>query len=107
MWFANFLAGFMLLFFGLIIKYLKAVDLIAGVNTATKEERAKLDEEALSSFVGNMLISCSLILFVGGALPIIFDVPEYLASVSWVIFVLIIVSGVIYANTGNRFKKNT
>lgn len=106
MWFANFIAGFMLLFFGLIIRFFKAVDLIAGVNTATKEERAKLDEEALSKFVGNMLISSAIILFAGGAISLAFALPDYITSVSWVIFVLIIVSSVIYMNTGNRFKKN-
>ena len=106
MWFANFLAGFILLPFGLLIRFFNAVDLIAGVNTASKVERAEIDEKALSRFVGNMLISVSVILFAGGALPLIFSVPDYISSVSWVIFVVIILSSVIYANTGNRFKKN-
>jgi hypothetical protein len=105
MWFANFIAGFILLIFGLIIRFLKAVDLIAGINAATMEERAKYDEEALSKFVGNMLICAAFILFAGGAVSIILGLPDYIAGASWVMFVLIILSGVIYMNTGNRFKK--
>ncbi|MDF2591771.1 MAG: hypothetical protein K0S75_1237 [Clostridia bacterium] len=105
MWLANFIAAFMLLIFGLILRLFKAVNLISGYNTATAEERAKYDEEALSKFVGNMFIYSAVILFVGGTLSLAFAIPDYLTGVSWVTFVLIMLFGVIYMNTGNRFKK--
>jgi membrane protein YqaA with SNARE-associated domain len=102
---ANFLGGFTTLFLGLIIRFLKASSLIAGYNTASKEEKAKYDEEKLTEFVGNMLIVSSIILLLGGFLTIIISTPLCVVFISWALFLLIIIGGVIYMNTGNRFKK--
>jgi hypothetical protein len=102
---SNFLGGFLVLIFGLIIRFLKVSWLIAGFNTASKEEKAKYDEEKLTGFVGDMMIISSAILIIGGLLAIFISKPFVVMSISWALFMIIIVGGVIYMNTGNRFKK--
>ena len=102
---SNFLGGFIVLLFGLIIRFLKTSGLIAGFNTASEEEKAKYDEEKLTKFVGNMLIVSSLILLFGGVLTLFISKPFLVMAISWVLFMMIIIAGVIYMNTGNRFKK--
>jgi Ca2+-dependent lipid-binding protein len=105
MWLANFLGGGTILFLGLIIRLFKASNLLAGYNTASKEERAKYDEEKLTSFMGNLLMTSSIILIIGGFLSAFTNIPEYLIAISWVLFLIIIIGSVVYMNTGNRFKK--
>jgi len=102
---ANFLGGFTTLLMGLIIRFLKASSLIAGYNTAPKEEKAKYDEGKLTKFVGNMLIVLSIILLLGGLFTMIISTPLWAVFISWALFLIITIGGVIYINTGNRFKK--
>lgn len=83
----------------------KANFLIAGYNTASKSEKEKIDEKRLSKFMGKFL-------FVLGLIQLILPITEILGikikglifSVS-IIFFIVTISGVIYMNTGNRFKK--
>jgi len=91
-----------LLLIGLSIPLLrgKGGNLIAGYNMMPPEKKAEYDEKALCKFIGKIL------LFVGLTTPL-----AGVTSPSWVIFVYIAliiglcVFSVIYANTGNRFKK--
>ena len=57
MWISNLLGGAMMLFFGFIVRFMKASGLIAGYNTMSKEEKAKYDEEKLTRFVGDPYLS--------------------------------------------------
>ncbi len=101
---ANFSGGLIVLVLGLIVRFLKADFLIAGYNTSSEEEKSKYDKDKLTKFVGNMLIVSALCLLIGGIFVLIINKPIYSLGVSWSAFLLIIVSGLIYMNTGNRFK---
>jgi membrane protein YqaA with SNARE-associated domain len=105
MWVANLLGGTITLFLGLIIRIFKASGLIAGYNTASKEEKSKYNEEKLTKYVGNMLIVSSIILLIGGFLSVFAIIPNYLVSISWVLYSIVIIGGVVYMNAGDRIKK--
>lgn len=98
MWTTNILGGTVTLFVGIIIRVFNASGLIAGYNTASAAEQALYDERAMTRFVGNLLIAASGILIAGGLLPAV-------AIVSWLIFLAVIIGGVVYMNTGDRFKR--
>lgn len=95
--------GLLLLVLGYLIKYKKWSWMIAGYNTSSKEEKEKYDELALCSFIGSFLFLLACILFVG-ALGSYLG-AYWLISFSWFLFTVIIIMGVVYMNTGNRFKK--
>lgn len=105
MWIANALGGITMLLTGLIVRFAKASGLIAGFNTMPKEEKAKYDEEAMTRFVGNLLMASSVVILLPLAFLSFTEDPERLIGGSWALFVAIIVGGVVYANTGNRFLK--
>lgn len=100
-----FLAPILLWGLAIVIGSGKANFLIAGYNTASKEEKEKIDKKKLSRFMGKFL-------FILGAIQLILPITEILKieydglvfSVS-VIFILVTLGGVIYMNTGDRFKK--
>lgn len=96
-WIANILGGTVILFLGIIIRVFNASGLIAGYNTASAEEKAKYDERALTKFVGGLLIAASVILLARGILPAV-------AGISWALFMAIVIGGVVYMNTGERFR---
>jgi hypothetical protein len=98
MWVANILGGAVMLLVGLVIRAGNATSLIAGYNTASAEEKAKYDERALTKFVGGLLIAASVILLAGGMLPAV-------AGISWALFMAIVIGGIVYMNTGNRFRR--
>lgn len=87
------------------MRVFKLSNLIAGYNTASKEEKAKYDEEKLTKFVGNLLIVSSLVLLLGGMLALLVSNKAAVVNISWILFSLVIFGGVIYMNTGNRFRK--
>ena len=105
MWLSNIAGGSIVLFFGLLVRVFKMSGLIAGYNTASREEKAKYSEEKLTRYIGNILITSSLVLILGGLLSALESVPDYPAVISWVLFALIITGGLIYINTGDRVKK--
>ena len=99
----NLLIGIILFFMGFITKFFKTGLLISGYNTASEEEKAKYDKEKLTKFAGNMLMVSSAIPLIGGLIiGKINIIPFYVVNIPWVI---IIIGGVIYMNTGGRFKK--
>lgn len=106
MWASNVVGGIGILVIGLIIRLAKASSLIAGYNTMPKHEKAKYDEEALTRFVGNMLIVAVVLLLLPlVAVPFVDAMPAWVVPVSWGLFVAVIIGGMVYANTGNRFRK--
>ncbi len=77
--------------------------LIAGYNTAPKEEKAKYDERALCRFMGKLmftLAACQGVMALGGLMD-----RMWLFGVGLAAFLVAVLACVIYANTGNRFKK--
>ena len=89
--------------FGIILCSGRGVDMIAGFNTASPEERAKWDEKALCRGVGIllfMIVGCCILISVGAVL----DVPV-LRWVGYVLLAVVAVGGMIYINKSKRFKK--
>ena len=82
----------------------KGAFLIAGYNTMTRDEKAKYDKNALCRFVGWLLIiSASCMLLVPAA---IYLEIVWLTYCGTAIILVITIGAAIYANTGNRFRKN-
>jgi hypothetical protein len=81
----------------------KGAFLIAGYNTMGNEERAKYDEKALCRSVGWLLIGISFCISLIPA-GIYFEL-SWLTYCGIALILLGTVGYVIYANTGNRFRK--
>ena len=102
---ANLFGGVLCLIIGIIIRTGKANFLIAGYNTMSKEEKAKWDAKVMSSFTGWLLIIPSIVLLLG-CIPIWFNVfPLVFLAVTWVVFTVAILGGVVYTNLSSRFKR--
>ena len=81
----------------------KGANLIAGYNTASREDKAKTDEKkllkAMSVFMF-VLAGCFLV----SALSQVFNVKA-LIWIGQALFVVSLIIGLIYLNTGDRFRK--
>ena len=81
----------------------KGAFLIAGYNTAGREERAKYDEKALCRFMGKLmfvLAGCFFVIILGNILK-----QMALVWCGIALILAICLAAIIYANTGNRFKR--
>ena len=88
---------------GIILWNGKGSCLIAGYNTSSKTEKSKYDEKALCRFVAKLM-------FFYSACFVLVAVSTWLEAMTLyysliVLFLIITFAAVIYANTGNRFKK--
>ena len=94
----------LLLILGLYLLQGKGAILIAGYNTLPKEEKEKYDEVALCKATGKLVlaIAFSMTLIFAG----IFLVVSALVTAGTVLLVVTILFGLIYMNTGNRYKKD-
>ena len=97
--------GLALLFavFGIILWKGKGAWLIAGYNVSSDAEKSKYDEKTLCRFVAKLMFfytACFVLLAVSTWL-------DFMALYYCVIalFLVVTIAAVIYANTGNRFKK--
>ena len=105
---ANLIGGILCLIIGLVIQTGKAGFLIAGYNTMSKEDQAKYDIKALSKFVGLVLITIPSIILLLASIPIFLNFyPIAVMAISWGVFMVFILVGLIYLNTGSRFKHST
>ena len=89
--------------FGVILCSGRGVDMIAGFNTASPEERAKWNEKALCRGVGILLfviVGCCILTTVGAIL----DVPVLVWGGQAACYGSA-VCGLIYINKSKRFKK--
>ena len=88
---------------GIIFASGKGANLIAGYNTASREEKAKTDEKkllkAMSVFMF-VLAGCFLV----SALSQVFHVNT-LIWIGQALFAAALIAGLIYLNTGDRFRK--
>ncbi|MDR3149424.1 MAG: DUF3784 domain-containing protein [Oscillospiraceae bacterium] len=73
--------------------------LIAGYNTLPQREKEKFDASRLSKFIGKVLLPVGVLTF-GIGFGWSWFVPVYIAAV-----IVIVTAAIIYANTGNRFKR--
>ncbi len=88
---------------GIILWNGKGAWLIAGYNTSSKTEKSKYDEKALCRFVAKLM-------FFYTACFVFVAVSTWLEATALyycliVLFLVGTVAAIIYANTGNRFKK--
>jgi amino acid permease len=96
-----------LLILGFILRSGKGDWLISGYNTLSEKEKNQYDRVAVCKFTGNLIISFAIIFF------IIVICDRYIKSsyknilviVLIALGVIVMVGGVIYANTGNKFLK--
>ena len=90
---------------GVVLLCGKGAFLIAGYNTMSKAEKDAIDEKRLCQFMGKLM----LVLAACWCVITLFEVrgPMSLFWVAVAAFLAITFGAVIYANTGNRFKKET
>lgn len=103
---ALFLAPVILSILGIIIGSGKGGSLIAGYNTLDKSEQDKYDKDRYFKFMGKFLF---LLAGIELLLPIskIFNIGDFKVIVIGIniIFAIVVIGGIIYMNTKNRFKK--
>ena len=97
--------GIVALFLVLGIVFLKGKGafLIAGYNTASPEEKARIDEKKLCRYMGRMMLAlaaCWLVL----ASSEIFQ-TMVLFWVGFALFFVVIIVGIILLNTGGRIQR--
>lgn len=96
----------LLLLIGWLIKYKKATWLISGYNTSSREEKQKYDVEKLCKYMGNFLFSLSsLLIIMAIAVSLASNYENEITTFGFVVFVITLIIGIIYLNTGNRLKK--
>jgi uncharacterized membrane protein YgdD (TMEM256/DUF423 family) len=88
---------------GIVFSMGKGAFLIAGYNTMPRAEKAKYDTDALCRFMGKMMfvLALSQVFWLLGSLL----ETGWLVTMGIIVFVGAIVFMLVYANTGNRFKK--
>ena len=88
---------------GIILSSGKGSFLIAGFNMLQQVEKEKYDTVAFSKFMGKIMFAISF--------SVVFWVLSEAYEANWlfvfglILFIGIVVFTLIYANTGNRFKK--
>ena len=88
---------------GIIFASGKGANLIAGYNTASREEKAQTNEKKL-------LKAMSVLMFVLAGCFLVSASSElfHIKSLIWIgqaLFVVVLIAGLVYLNTGKRFKK--
>ena len=89
--------------FGVLFSKGKGAFLIAGYNTAFRSEKENYDEKALCRFMGRLMFAlagCWIPVFLGTMLKL-----DWLYGAGIAAVLIVIVVGLIYANTGHRFQK--
>lgn len=82
----------------------KGTDLIAGYNTASAWEKRHTDERKLTRFLGKLMLALAVCW-----VPVLLSAVLHAMWLLWIglaMFLAVIVAGVVYANTGNRFHKD-
>lgn len=97
--------GMILLFLllGLVFFQGKGAFLIAGYNTASKSEKARYDEKALCRCMGKLMFALA-----GTWAPIALSALLNRMWLLWLglgLFLVVCLGGVIYMNTGSRFRR--
>ena len=97
--------AFALFFIVLGIVFLngKGAFLIAGYNTASKGERARTDEKKLCTFMGKFMLVLAACWLVMAASEIFKTMVLFWLGLA--LFFIAVLAGIVYANTGDRFKK--
>ncbi|HWR21995.1 MAG TPA: DUF3784 domain-containing protein [Feifaniaceae bacterium] len=102
---ANFLGGGTCLLLGFLMLRFKLTGLIAGYNTASREEKEKYDKDKLAKYTGIMMLGMGAALVLGGFLYLLLRQWLILAA-SWGIFFAITLAGLLYMNLNKRCYKD-
>lgn len=81
----------------------KGAGLIAGYNTMSPWEKARIDERKLCRFMGKLMFALAACWAVAASGEIFRTAALLWAGMA--LFFATVIAGVIYANTGDRFKK--
>ena len=95
--------GMLLVVMAIILLTGRGSFLIAGYNTMPKKEKGEYDSKALCKFLGKILLPIGLLtpsIAIGGIYNILWITFVYVAVV-----IGLVIFALVYANTGNRFKK--
>ena len=97
--------AFVLLFavLGIVLWNGKGAWLIAGYNTSSKTEKSKYDEKALCRFVAKLMFFYAACFAVSAVCTFLKSTTIYYCVMA--LFLIVSIAALIYANTGNRFKK--
>lgn len=88
---------------GLLFSRGKGAFLIAGYNTSSKAEQEKYDEKALCKGMGRLMFALAACWLVIASSEVF-----HRMSLLWIglgLFFVTAIGGVIYMNTGNRYRK--
>ncbi len=105
MWIISLVTGLFVFFIGLIIRIFKMSYLIAGYNTASKEEKEQYNEEKVIKFVSNLFMVFSIFFIIAGLVSLLFvELQETIFFTSVICFTGCILGGVIYFNISSYAK---
>ncbi len=88
---------------GIVFLRGKGANLISGYNTALAEEKMKTDEKKLCRFMAKLMFALAACWLVAASSEVFHTKALLWAGI--VLFLVVIVAGLIYANTGHRFEK--
>jgi len=94
----------LLLALGLLFRSGKGAGLIAGYNTASPQEREKIDEKKLCYFVGRLMFllsACWGLILLASILQL-----GWLFFLGFFLFLALTIGGVIFLNTKDRIKRS-
>ena len=91
------------LIFAIVLSKGKGAWLIAGFNTMSDSEKAKYNRVALCKFMSKVIYGICLSLLLWALSDLLKLTWPYILGM--VLFVAILLFTIIYANTGDRFKK--
>ena len=91
------------LFLGILFWNGKGAFLIAGYNTSSKKEKEETDENKLCRFMGKFMFLLAACWLVIASSEIFKTMVLYWIGLG--LFMVAIIAGIVYANTGDRFKK--
>jgi hypothetical protein len=91
---------------GWLVKFKKMTWLISGYNTASKQKKEEYDKEKLCKYFGDFIFLLAGSYLLWGIT--LFILPEHKDLLIWCGFIssfIVIVTGIIYLNIGNKLKK--
>lgn len=95
-----------LILLGWLIKYRQVTWLISGYNTASKKEKERYDIDKLCKYMGNFIFILASILLMMAIAIILFNRNiNIVIPIGYSVFVVVIVCGLVYLNTGKRVLK--
>ena len=98
------LVGGIIIIMALVLLSGRGSFLIAGYNTMPKEKKETYDAEALCKFMGKILLPIGILIPIL-AIDKVFFKTKYMGIAFTAITLGLSIFAIIYANTGNRFRK--